>query len=276
MCCGAAGYVGCMKTGQIFTDPRLRWYEPQHVLLGSKSYFAHAWGTAYVLSGRTAAFLATLPPDALRFFMNEGAPTSSFLQYPQPRSRGSVCGTSVSRTLLLIPVHGCACVAWCCGTLCDSVVAIKHCPCFASASSIWQPHPNLMSGSHESGCTGSHANAHRATAQNYRSAVAICDGAICRCHGRQLDVGLQRHALRRPTALRRSLLANLGSGVRHTPLRGAVRAAREPAGAGSRPRVFRRPRCGAALAAGLALCGELTPSVMAELQSQTNNTASMN
>ena len=67
------GYVGCMKTGQIFTNPELRWYEPQHVLLGSKSYFAHAWGTAYVLSGRMAAFLATLPPDALRFFMNEGA-----------------------------------------------------------------------------------------------------------------------------------------------------------------------------------------------------------
>ena len=73
-----AGYVGCMKTGQIFTDPNLRWYEPQHVLLGSKSYFAHAWGTAYVLSGRTAAFLATLPPDALRFFMNEGT-SPSFL-----------------------------------------------------------------------------------------------------------------------------------------------------------------------------------------------------
>ena len=74
----AAGYVGCMKTGQIFTDPNLRWYEPQHVLLGSRSYFAHAWGTAYVLSGRTAAFLATLPVDALRFFMNEGAPLICF------------------------------------------------------------------------------------------------------------------------------------------------------------------------------------------------------
>ena len=67
-----SGYIGCMKTGEIFTNPGLRWYEPQHVILGSRSYFAHAWGTAYVLSGRTATFLAQLPPGSLRFFMNEG------------------------------------------------------------------------------------------------------------------------------------------------------------------------------------------------------------
>lgn len=63
-----------MKTGDIFTKPEFRWYEPQHVLLGSKSYFAHAWGTAYVLSGHTATFLSQLQPGSLRFFMNEGGP----------------------------------------------------------------------------------------------------------------------------------------------------------------------------------------------------------
>lgn len=36
------------------TDKKYRWYEPQHALLGSKSYFAHTWGSAYVLSGETA------------------------------------------------------------------------------------------------------------------------------------------------------------------------------------------------------------------------------
>jgi len=61
-----------MKTGEIFTSPTLRWYEPQHALLGGKSYFAHAWGTAYVLSGKTATFLGQLQPSSLRFFMNEG------------------------------------------------------------------------------------------------------------------------------------------------------------------------------------------------------------
>lgn len=39
-----ADYVGCMKTGQIIKSPRYRWYEPQHQLLGSSSYFTHAWG----------------------------------------------------------------------------------------------------------------------------------------------------------------------------------------------------------------------------------------
>lgn len=74
-----AGYIGCMKTGDIFTKPEFRWYEPQHVLLGSKSYFAHAWGTAYVLSGRTATFLSQLRPGALRFFMNEDVTVGSWM-----------------------------------------------------------------------------------------------------------------------------------------------------------------------------------------------------
>ena len=56
----------------IMTDPKYRWYEPQHVLLGSKTYFAHTWGSIYVLSGAIATFLASVPPEALRYFSNEG------------------------------------------------------------------------------------------------------------------------------------------------------------------------------------------------------------
>ena len=52
--------------------PRRR-YEPQHVLLGGGSYFAHAWGSVYVLSGRVASDLAAIPSGALRRFANEGA-----------------------------------------------------------------------------------------------------------------------------------------------------------------------------------------------------------
>ncbi len=58
----------------IFTNPNQRWYEPQHVLLGSKTYFAHTWGSIYVLSGAIATFLASVPPEALRYFSNEGKP----------------------------------------------------------------------------------------------------------------------------------------------------------------------------------------------------------
>lgn len=50
----------------------MRWYEPQHALLGSKSYFAHTWGSTYVLSGAAASLMARLPPQQLRYFSNEG------------------------------------------------------------------------------------------------------------------------------------------------------------------------------------------------------------
>jgi len=62
------------------TDPKMRWYEPQHSLLGSKTYFAHTWGSLYVLSGDTAAFLARIPPERLRYFSNEGAVRPPALQ----------------------------------------------------------------------------------------------------------------------------------------------------------------------------------------------------
>lgn len=68
----AADYAGCFKTGGIIKSPNYRWFEPQHALLGGASYFSHAWGSAYVLSGRAAADLAAQRPGSLRQFANEG------------------------------------------------------------------------------------------------------------------------------------------------------------------------------------------------------------
>ena len=76
-----ADYIGCMKTGQVFRDPNLRWFEPQNSLIGGKSYFTHAWGSIYVLSSHAASILATLSaaaPEGLRFFNNEGLPEDMF------------------------------------------------------------------------------------------------------------------------------------------------------------------------------------------------------
>ncbi len=64
-------YSGCQKQGEVFNDPRIKWYEPQFSLLGSQ-YFTHVWGSSYVVSGRAAQALASLPPGMLRFFNNEG------------------------------------------------------------------------------------------------------------------------------------------------------------------------------------------------------------
>ncbi|KAK9828752.1 hypothetical protein WJX72_001925 [[Myrmecia] bisecta] len=74
-----AEYVGCMKTGDIVTSPEWRWFEPQHQMLGSKSYFTHAWGSIYVVSGAVAEDLASRRPGSLRQFTNEDVTLGSWM-----------------------------------------------------------------------------------------------------------------------------------------------------------------------------------------------------
>mmetsp|Transcript_4590 Transcript_4590/g.12773 ORF Transcript_4590/g.12773 Transcript_4590/m.12773 type:complete len:410 (-) Transcript_4590:101-1330(-) len=64
------GYIGCMKTGPVVTNSSHRWFEPEHAMIGG-SYFAHAWGPAYILSGGAAGIIAKQEPESLRHFMNE-------------------------------------------------------------------------------------------------------------------------------------------------------------------------------------------------------------
>ncbi|KAH1120816.1 hypothetical protein J1N35_003976 [Gossypium stocksii] len=52
-------YLGCMKKGPVFTDPKLKWYEPLSYLLGSE-YFLHAYGPLYALSADVVASLVAL------------------------------------------------------------------------------------------------------------------------------------------------------------------------------------------------------------------------
>ena len=69
---GPADYIGCMKNGDVYSDAKYRWFERLWPLLG-KTYFTHAWGTLYVVSGKAATALASMPSGSLRFFTNEGA-----------------------------------------------------------------------------------------------------------------------------------------------------------------------------------------------------------
>ena len=70
--CLPADYIGCMKTGGIVTNQQQRWYEPQHVVLGSSTYFTHAWGSIYVVSGQVAYDIARIRQGRLRYLANEG------------------------------------------------------------------------------------------------------------------------------------------------------------------------------------------------------------
>ncbi|KHN23939.1 Putative beta-1,3-galactosyltransferase 14 [Glycine soja] len=60
-------YIGCMKKGPVFTDPKLKWYEPLSHLLG-KEYFLHAYGPIYVLSADVVQSLVALRNDRQVFF----------------------------------------------------------------------------------------------------------------------------------------------------------------------------------------------------------------
>ncbi|XP_057952245.1 probable beta-1,3-galactosyltransferase 14 [Malania oleifera] len=63
-------YLGCMKKGPVFVDPKLKWYEPLSNLLG-KEYFLHAYGPIYALSADVVASLVALRNNSFRMFSNE-------------------------------------------------------------------------------------------------------------------------------------------------------------------------------------------------------------
>ncbi|KAM0944528.1 putative galactosylxylosylprotein 3-beta-galactosyltransferase [Dioscorea sansibarensis] len=63
-------YLGCLKKGPVFTDPKLKWYEPLSYLLG-KEYFLHAYGPLYALSSDVVASLVALRNSSFRMFSNE-------------------------------------------------------------------------------------------------------------------------------------------------------------------------------------------------------------
>ncbi|EOA30944.1 hypothetical protein CARUB_v10014091mg [Capsella rubella] len=63
-------YLGCLKKGPVFTDPKLKWYEPLADLLGNE-YFLHAYGPIYALSADVVTSLVALKKNNFRMFSNE-------------------------------------------------------------------------------------------------------------------------------------------------------------------------------------------------------------
>ncbi|XP_010097879.2 hydroxyproline O-galactosyltransferase HPGT1 [Morus notabilis] len=52
-------YIGCMKSGEVFSEPGQKWYEPDWWKFGDKrSYFRHASGEMYVISQALAKFIS--------------------------------------------------------------------------------------------------------------------------------------------------------------------------------------------------------------------------
>ncbi|TQD81489.1 hypothetical protein C1H46_032932 [Malus baccata] len=52
-------YMGCMKSGEVFSQPSQKWYEPEWWKFGDKkSYFRHASAEMYVISQALAKFVS--------------------------------------------------------------------------------------------------------------------------------------------------------------------------------------------------------------------------
>ncbi|CAL9180236.1 unnamed protein product [Musa hybrid cultivar] len=71
-------YIGCMKKGPVFTDPKLKWYEPLAYLLGEE-YFLHAYGPIYALSADVVSSLVALRNNSIRMFSNEDVTVGAWM-----------------------------------------------------------------------------------------------------------------------------------------------------------------------------------------------------
>eukprot|EP00271_Cylindrocystis_brebissonii_P007130 TRINITY_DN2029_c0_g1_i1.p1 TRINITY_DN2029_c0_g1~~TRINITY_DN2029_c0_g1_i1.p1 ORF type:complete len:396 (+),score=67.56 TRINITY_DN2029_c0_g1_i1:947-2134(+) len=72
-------YLGCMKSGEVFTEPTQRWHEPEWWKMGDgKMYFRHATGQIYALSRALALFVSINRP-MLHEYRNEDVSLGSWM-----------------------------------------------------------------------------------------------------------------------------------------------------------------------------------------------------
>ncbi|CAJ1978499.1 unnamed protein product [Sphenostylis stenocarpa] len=96
-------YIGCMKKGPVFTDPKLKWYEPLSNLLG-KEYFLHAYGPIYVLSADVVSSLVALRNDSFRMFSNEDVTIGAWMlaMNVNHENNHELCATDCTATSIAV------------------------------------------------------------------------------------------------------------------------------------------------------------------------------
>ncbi|XP_027361331.1 hydroxyproline O-galactosyltransferase HPGT1-like isoform X2 [Abrus precatorius] len=71
-------YIGCMKSGEVFSEPTNKWHEPDWWKFGDrKSYFRHASGEVYVISKALAQFVS-INRFILRTYAHDDISTGSW------------------------------------------------------------------------------------------------------------------------------------------------------------------------------------------------------
>eukprot|EP00249_Psilotum_nudum_P017028 c26117_g1_i3 orf=537-1307(+) len=90
-------YIGCMKSGEVFTESTQKWYEPDWWKFGDKkSYFRHASGEVYVLSRALARFIS-VNSAILKVYAHEDVSTGAWmlgLNVEHVDERGMCCAGS--------------------------------------------------------------------------------------------------------------------------------------------------------------------------------------
>ncbi|XP_004511534.1 hydroxyproline O-galactosyltransferase HPGT1-like [Cicer arietinum] len=71
-------YIGCMKSGEVFSEPTHQWHEPDWWKFGDgKSYFRHASGEVYAISKALAQFIS-INRSILRTYAHDDISTGSW------------------------------------------------------------------------------------------------------------------------------------------------------------------------------------------------------
>ncbi|PON82494.1 Glycosyl transferase [Trema orientale] len=71
-------YIGCMKSGQVVSEPNNKWYEPDWWKFGdAKSYFRHASGDIYAISRSLAQYVSINRP-ILRTYAHDDVSAGSW------------------------------------------------------------------------------------------------------------------------------------------------------------------------------------------------------
>ncbi|CAN1845550.1 Probable beta-1,3-galactosyltransferase 14 [Linum perenne] len=104
-------YLGCMKKGPVFGDPKLKWYEPLNYMLG-REYFLHAYGPLYALSADVVTSLAAIRNNRhvsllclnFRMFSNEDVTIGSWMlaMNVNHEDNRELCATDCSPTSISI------------------------------------------------------------------------------------------------------------------------------------------------------------------------------
>ncbi|XP_004489037.1 probable beta-1,3-galactosyltransferase 14 [Cicer arietinum] len=96
-------YIGCMKKGPVFTDPKIKWYEPLSKLLG-KEYFLHAYGPIYALSADVVSSLVALRNNSFRMFSNEDVTIGAWMlaMNVNHENNHNLCATECTPTSIAV------------------------------------------------------------------------------------------------------------------------------------------------------------------------------